>query len=67
MFTSGPQHGESIGEWLGEPLYHGSLDPSEYRTLLVSSGFRVLANEVRNPDCGSSTIWLARKDQAAQA
>jgi SAM-dependent methyltransferase len=67
MFTSGPEHGESIGQWLGEPLYHGSLDPAEYRTLLDSNDLKVIANEVRDPDCGSSTVWLARKDQAAQA
>lgn len=61
MFTSGPEHGENIGGWLGEPLYHGSLDPSEYRALLEVNGLKVLANLVRSPDCGGSTVWLARK------
>lgn len=27
MFTSAPEGGESVGEWRGEPLYHGSLSP----------------------------------------
>jgi SAM-dependent methyltransferase len=31
MFTSGPAHGEAIGSFGGEPLYHASLDPAEYR------------------------------------
>jgi cyclopropane fatty-acyl-phospholipid synthase-like methyltransferase len=62
MFTSGGTHGESIGEWRGEPLYHGSLDPSEYRTLLARSGFSVLEHRLRDPDCGDATIWLARKE-----
>jgi hypothetical protein len=26
LFTSGPVGGEAIGEYRGEPLYHGSLD-----------------------------------------
>ena len=31
MFTSGPSHGEAIGAFQGEPLYHASLDKAEYR------------------------------------
>src|SRR6266480_7120255 len=34
MFTSGPSHGEAIGIYKGEPLYHGSLAEAEYRLLL---------------------------------
>src|SRR5512144_354065 len=34
MFTSGPAHGEAIGSFGGEPLYHASLDAAEYRSLL---------------------------------
>src|SRR5450631_2587271 len=30
MFTSGTSHIEAMGEFRGEPLYHASLDPSEY-------------------------------------
>ncbi|HJR15183.1 MAG TPA: class I SAM-dependent methyltransferase, partial [Rhodanobacteraceae bacterium] len=30
MFTSGTEHGEAIGEYHGEPLYHASLAPEEY-------------------------------------
>ena len=33
LFTSGPRHGEAIGSFEGEPLYHASLDPTEYRAL----------------------------------
>ena len=40
MFTSGPAHGEAIGSFAGEPLYHASLDPAEYRSLLDRNGFR---------------------------
>ena len=41
MFTSGPVHGEAIGSFGGEPLYHASLDPAEYHSLLDQNGFRV--------------------------
>ena len=33
MFTSGPSEGESMGSYHGEPLYHASLSPREYRLL----------------------------------
>lgn len=61
MFTSGWSEGEAIGEWQGEPLYHGSLDTAEYRARLEANGFEVLDHVVSDPDCGYATIWLARK------
>jgi SAM-dependent methyltransferase len=60
MFTSGPAHGEAIGSFGGEPLYHASLDPVEYRSLLDRNGFRVVSHVVEDPDCGGHTIWLAQ-------
>jgi SAM-dependent methyltransferase len=60
MFTSGLAHGEAIGSFGGEPLYHASLDPAEYRSLLDRNGFRVVAHVVEDPDCGGHTIWLAQ-------
>ena len=60
MFTSGPRHGEAIGEFGGEPLYHASLDPAEYRSLLDRNGFRVVSHVAEDPDCGGHTIWLAQ-------
>lgn len=59
MFTSGPEHGEAIGEWQGGPLYHGSLAPQEYRTLLKADGFGEVNHRARDPACGSATVWLA--------
>ena len=61
MFTSGTGLGEVIGEFEGEPLYHGSLAPEEYRSLLDENGFDVLKHDEEDPNCGGSTIWLARK------
>ena len=60
MFTSGTGHGTAIGEFEGEPLYHGSLAPEEYRALLTENGFRLLKHQMEDPDCGGLTIWLAQ-------
>lgn len=61
MFTSGPAAGVAIGEFEGEPLYHASLDPEEYRGLLAENGFVLLRHVVEDPQCGGATIWLAQK------
>src|ERR1700683_1280932 len=34
MFNAGFGHGEAIGSYRGDPLYHASLDATEYGTLL---------------------------------
>ena len=60
MFTSGPAHGEAIGSFAGEPLYHASLDPSEYRSLLDRNGFDVVSQVAEDPACGGHTVWLAQ-------
>jgi SAM-dependent methyltransferase len=60
LFTSGPRHGDAIGTYHGERLYHGSLDPAEYRMLLASNGFEVVSHIAEDPACGGHTAWLAR-------
>lgn len=60
MFTSGHMAGVAIGEVAGEPIYHASLAPEDYRTLLADNGFKVLGYVPEDPDCGGHTIWLAR-------
>lgn len=61
MFTSGTAHGDCVGSFEGEPLYHGSLDPAEYRALLDQNGFGVVAHVVEDVTCGRHTIWLAQR------
>lgn len=61
MFTSGHEEGSAIGKLEGDPLYHGSLNPQEYRALLDAAGFDVLAHVAADPSCGHRTIWLARQ------
>ena len=61
MFTSGPQAGEAMGVFEGEPLYHASLDPEEYRELLGANGFATVAYVPDDPDCTGHSVWLARR------
>ena len=60
MFTSGPRFGEALGTFEGEPLYHASLDPDEYQTLLIASGFEVVAYKAEDKACAGHTAWLAK-------
>ena len=62
MFTSGAARGEAIGTYCGEPLYHASLAPLEYRELLARNGFSLLMYRADDPGCGGHTVWLARRD-----
>jgi SAM-dependent methyltransferase len=61
LFTSGPAFGEATGTLEGEPLYHASLGPEEYRLLLDRNGFDVVAHIAEDPDCDGHTVWLARR------
>jgi SAM-dependent methyltransferase len=60
MFNAGPRHGEALGTYRGDPLYHASLDPAEYATLLDGIGFDIVAYVVEDPQAGGRTVWLAR-------
>ena len=60
MFNTGPAHGEAIGSYRGDPLYHASLDAAEYEALLAQSGFLVIAHVVEDRNAGGRTVWLAR-------
>ena len=62
MFTSGPEHGEAIGEFEGKELYHASLAPEEYRALLTTHGFHVIHHVAEDPTCGGATVWLAKRN-----
>ena len=55
LFTSGHAHGEVIGGWRGQPLYHASLDPAAYRAILSAAGLDIVC------DGAMSGVWLARR------
>ena len=58
MFTSGPALGSLVGDWRGEPLYHGSLSPEEYEIALSGAGFRVEFGTWAE----GGQAWLAHRD-----
>jgi trans-aconitate methyltransferase len=60
MFNTGPRYGEAIGQYRGGPLYHASLDSSEYEALLDRSGFKVVSHQVEDHEAGGRTVWLAQ-------
>lgn len=59
MFTSGTENGIAMGQFEGEPLFHASLAPDEYRVLLSAHGFVVVEMVMEDPHCAGHTIWLA--------
>ncbi len=61
LFTSGSKHGETVGDWRGEALYHGSLSLGDYRAALDEAGFDLLRHVSGDPGCGGATVWLARR------
>jgi SAM-dependent methyltransferase len=61
MFNTGPLHGEGIGEYRGDPLYHASLSPAEYQALAASHGFVVLEHVANDPQAGGRTAWLCQR------
>jgi SAM-dependent methyltransferase len=60
MFNAGFGRGEAIGSYRGDPLYHASLDVSEYAALLTESGFELVDHSINDPAKGGRIFWLAR-------
>jgi 2-polyprenyl-3-methyl-5-hydroxy-6-metoxy-1,4-benzoquinol methylase len=63
MFNAGPSRGEAIGSYRGNPLYHASLDASEYSELLAKSGFELIEHSINDLATGGRIFWLARAVQ----
>jgi SAM-dependent methyltransferase len=61
MFNSGPMHGEGIGSYRGDPLYHASLAPDEYEALLRRFDFEVIEHVANDTQAGGRTAWLCRR------
>jgi len=51
LFTSGSIEGEAIGEYHGEPLYHGSLDVNDGVPRNSAQTFQLVGTRLKsNPD-----------------
>lgn len=60
MAPTGHAAEEIIAEWRGEPLYHGSLGPEEYRAIFADHGF-VADPVVAEEQDGAGVVWIARR------
>jgi hypothetical protein len=65
MFNAGFGHGEAVGAYRGDPLYHASLDASEYEALLADCGFELIEHAINDPATGGRIFWLARAARKA--
>ena len=61
MIAVGDRHGEALGEWRGEPLYHGSLSPGAYRALLIDAGLEPTRGPLSDRLGERGVIWLAKR------
>ncbi len=64
MLTVGPGEGEAIGTVGGEPIYHASLSPARYATLLEENGLILTAFQAEDADCTDHTVLIARSLEA---
>jgi SAM-dependent methyltransferase len=63
MFNAGFDRSEIVGSYRGDPLYHASLEPSEYEALLVGHGFELIEHSINDLTKGGRIFWLARAVQ----
>jgi 2-polyprenyl-3-methyl-5-hydroxy-6-metoxy-1,4-benzoquinol methylase len=60
MFNAGLSRSEAVGSYRGDPLYHASLDPSEYEALLAGVGFQLIEHSIDDPAKGGRIFWIAQ-------
>ena len=65
MFNAGPAHGEAIGTFRGDPLYHASLAPAECEGLISRFGFEVVKHTACDARAGGRPVWLCRRQDDA--
>lgn len=61
LFNTSPAKGPSMGSYQGDPLYHASLDPHEYRAALNQAELIEIDYRAEDPSCSGRTIWYVRK------
>ena len=59
MLTIGHESGEVTGTVAGQPVYHASLAPDEYQTILASLGFKQIEMVFEDEHCGFHSVLLA--------
>ena len=61
MVTTGPAPGDTTGTVAGEEVFHASLSPAEYATLLETHGLTLTAFMAEDPRCQDHTVLMAKK------
>jgi len=64
LLTIGHEDSEVLGTVEGEPVYHSSLDPDEYRRILSECGFRRIEMTLEDEDCDWHSVLLASEKLA---
>jgi len=61
MLTVGPEAGEVSGHVGDDAVYHSSLSPEEYESILRDLGLSIAEFVKEDPDCDFQTVLLATK------
>lgn len=62
LLTVGPRAGETTGNVAGQTVYHASLSPAEYATLLEAQGLRLTGFLAEDPETSQHSVLMARRD-----
>lgn len=60
LLTVGPEAGEVIGQVGDDAVYHASLAPAEYESILGAHGIQIVQFVAEDPACDEQTVLLAR-------
>ncbi|MDJ0832558.1 MAG: class I SAM-dependent methyltransferase [Gammaproteobacteria bacterium] len=61
LLTIGHEAGEVTGMVEGEEVYHSSLEPDEYESILNSLGFNNIEIKLEDESCGFHSVLLATR------
>lgn len=61
MTTIAPEAAELEGYIADAPVYHASLAPDDYQTILKECGLTVLTMRFSDPDCRGASVLLAKR------
>lgn len=63
MLTVGPENGEAVGQVGDDRIYHASLSPDEYASILLVNHLAIKDFVIEDPHCDFQTILLAQKTE----
>ena len=63
MLTVGPEDGEAVGQVGDDRIYHSSLSPDEYASILLVNQLAIKDFVIEDPQCDFQTILLAQKTE----